>query len=158
MIACLSAARSVMAVSIHMTVTTLINIYNEFNLKLYKIDEFHIQSHLRGCWIGEWICVCMYKINLSVYNKQDKLCEVARIRIWSPLVIRVLCTKWTHRREFIFVHLFIWFRFVSYRKLISNCIHFYRKHLFIQEIGTLYKIQILLRPTTSLGNIFNSVY
>jgi hypothetical protein len=21
-------------------------------------DEFHIQSHLRGCWIGECICVC----------------------------------------------------------------------------------------------------
>jgi hypothetical protein len=24
------------------------------------LDKFHIQSHLRGCWIGECICVCMY--------------------------------------------------------------------------------------------------
>jgi hypothetical protein len=26
---------------------------------LVYLDEVHIQSHLRGCWIGECICVCV---------------------------------------------------------------------------------------------------
>jgi hypothetical protein len=36
-----------------------LSVLTRLHIAIYSVlDEFHIQSYLRGCWIGECICVC----------------------------------------------------------------------------------------------------
>jgi hypothetical protein len=55
-----------------------VSVLTLLHIAIYSVlDEFHIQSYLRGYWIGECMCVCMYVCKQSTsLNKRQSLIEL----------------------------------------------------------------------------------